>query len=347
MKKYFRFILIILIIVAMLQISCSFKKDLVFEDNHKISSGEYERANWDFRDLMLGSILKVQNMYWLYYSGANYYYKYNVGVAESSDFKKWSKYSLNPIITRDDNLALESIGIQTMFVVFKDGKYCMWYDSVNARAVTSICYATSEDGINWKKYDKNPVIKPEKDWESRGVFDCSVIFDNGEYLMWYSGIDKYSNIKIGYATSDDGINWQKYDKNPVIKPDSNNHYEEISVLEPSVFIFNNNFYMVYTSYGTGSMGDSFINIATSEDGINWKKYDKNPVIKPEKDWESAGVYEPTIYFNNRTIEMLYSGNDGTADGRVVKVGLASSVDGINWVKESKTNLYAYMNDMNY
>ena len=45
--------------------------------------------------------------------------------------------------------------------------------------------------------------------------------------------------------------------------------------------------------------------------------------------------------------MLYSGNDRTADGRVVKVGLASSVDGINWVKVSKTNLYAFMNDMNY
>ena len=347
MKRYFRFILILLIVVVMLQISCTSKKDLVFEDNSKSSSDDYERSNWDFRDLRLGSILKIQDRYWLYYSGANYYYNYGVGLAASTDFKKWLKYNSNPIISRDDSLPWESFGIQTMSVVFNSGKYFMWYDSVDEHANTSICYATSKDGINWEKYDKNPVIKPEKDWESGGVYDSSVIFNNGKYLMWYGGIDKNSNIKIGFATSDDGINWEKYDKNPVIEPDSNNLYEEKSVLEPYVFLCKNRFFMAYTSYGTGEIGDSFINIATSKDGINWEKYDKNPVIKPEKDWESGGVYEPTIYCDENTVRMLYSGNDRTADGRVVKVGSASSVDGINWAKVCKTNLYAYMNDMNY
>ena len=89
--------------------------------------------------------------------------------------------------------------------------------------------------------------------------------------------------------------------------------------------------MAYTSYCTGDLNDSFINIATSDDGINWEKYDKNPVVKHEKDWESRGLYEPTIYSNGITIEMLYCGNDKIANGRIVKVGLASSVDGINWI----------------
>jgi len=347
MKKYSIFILILFFINIALQISCSFKNNIVFEDKDTSSSNDYERSKWDFRDMRLGSILKIKDKYWLYYSGANYYYKYNVGLAASNDFLKWSKYSSNPIMLRDESLILEFFGIQTMSVMVRNKKYLMWYDSVDSHAVSNICYATSDDGINWKKYDKNPVIKPEKDWEAGGVFDCSVIYDKDKYLIWYSGIDKNFNINIGHATSDDGINWKKYDKNPVIKPDYNNPYEENSVLEPAVIFFKKRFYVFYTSYGEVGLGDSFINVATSDDGINWKKYDKNPVIKPEKDWESGGLYEPTIYYDGKTIEMLYCGNDKTADGRVVKVGLASSADGVSWIKKGKTNLYAYMNDMNY
>ena len=58
----------------------------------------------------------------------------------------------------------EFIGIQAMSVIFNDVRYLMWYDSVDEHANESIYYATSDDGINWQKYDKNPVIKPEKDW---------------------------------------------------------------------------------------------------------------------------------------------------------------------------------------
>ena len=113
----------------------------------------------------------------------------------------------------------------------------------------------------------------------------------------------------------------------------------------SVLFKDEAYFMWYDS--VDNHGGKSICLATSTDGINWEKYDSNPVIEPEKDWESGGVYEPTIYCDNYLIRVLHSGNDKTADGRVIKVGSASSINGIDWVKESKTNLYSYMNDMNY
>ena len=72
----------------------------------------------------------------------------------------------------------------------------------------------------WEKYPGNPVLRADKPWEFGGryISDLSVIYDEQEkvFKAWYWTLnDEDSEIPTSkiksmcYATSEDGINWQK------------------------------------------------------------------------------------------------------------------------------------------
>ena len=50
---------------------------------------------------------------------------------------------------------------------------------------------------------------------------CSVIYDGSEYHMWYTGYGVADLIRIGHATSPDGVTWTKDPLNPVLIEERN------------------------------------------------------------------------------------------------------------------------------
>src|SRR5574341_1780643 len=125
---------------------------------------------------------------------------------------------------------------------------------------------------NWQKYPGNPVLNIGQagSWDSRGAMSSSVLFNGNIYKMWYSGYDG-SSWKIGYATSNDGINWTKPIPTPLISP----NYAldgEIDAVNPFVLFDGNIYKMWYTSARSysGSGNEVYrIGYTTSSDGINW------------------------------------------------------------------------------
>ena len=70
----------------------------------------------------------------------------------------------------------------------------------------------------WTRY--GTVLTGDAGWENGGVLETSVIHDpeTGLWKMWYRGggfNTGGTNRQLGYATSDDGIDWTKYAGNPV------------------------------------------------------------------------------------------------------------------------------------
>jgi len=67
------------------------------------------------------------------------------------------------------------------------------------------------------KYPGNPVFQAGKDgdWDEN-LFSFDIIFENDEYHMWYLGLRKDDPFRnsFGFASSTDGIHWEKYDGNP-------------------------------------------------------------------------------------------------------------------------------------
>lgn len=107
-------------------------------------------------------------------------------------------------------------------VIFKDGKYHMWYTG-QTNDTSKIGYAVSVDGYSFKKFD-NPVLVPEYEYEKNAVMNPCVLYDEKEkiFKMWYSAGEIYEPDVIGYAMSTDGIHWEKC-KNPIFEknPDKN------------------------------------------------------------------------------------------------------------------------------
>jgi len=60
------------------------------------------------------------------------------------------------------------------------------------------------------------------DWNGIASADAFVMQDNDSLKMWFAGsgwtseMDTIAHVRIGYAWSTDGINWEQHPTNPVV-----------------------------------------------------------------------------------------------------------------------------------
>jgi len=202
--------------------------------------------------------------------------------------------------------------------------------------------ARSNNGIVYSyKGVKNPLFMrgSRNEWDSHHIADPDVLIDNNRWLMYYAGA-KYVGIKkvvsIGLAMSHDGLIWKKYEYNPVLTADIDNYWEGgskhvISVSTPTVIKIKNKYYMFYSSKGKD--GNSYINLAISSDGIHWKKFEENPVIKPTKEFDGKRVDHPKAVKMEDTLLLFYLGK--REDRSVLNVAYAMIDEPYNFIKYEK------------
>ncbi len=170
---------------------------------------------------------------------------YNLGYAFSPDGLTWTKH-LDPILTVGGALEWDNGFLEGPSVIKDESGYKMWYaafDGVFEGGATdgfvNIGYATSSDGINWTKYAGNPVLSvSDSGWDSIYVQDPHVIKQGSIYHLWYGGVNQYDFFgqEIGYAVSNDGINWTKSPDNPVLKRGEMGDWDANTASFPSVII---------------------------------------------------------------------------------------------------------------
>jgi len=125
--------------------------------------------------------------------------------------------------------------------------------------------------------------------------------------------------------------WVKYYDNPIFKPGPPGSWEEKSVDCFTIGIFNGKYMMWYV--GTPYNLVCQIGLATSDDGIHWKRCPENPVLKigPPGSWDDSILICQSVIFDNeeKIYKMWYVG--GNSKG-VFGIGYATSPDGIHWTK---------------
>jgi predicted GH43/DUF377 family glycosyl hydrolase len=188
--------------------------------------------------------------------------------------------------------------------------------------------------IPWEKYSNNPVLDvgAPGSWDDMHVACPSVIFENDTFKMWYIG-DDGNNIRIGYATSLDGVSWIKdYIHSPVLDVGNPGEWDDETVTFPSVVFVNGIYHMWYAGFPNSSVCD--IGHATSPDGLVWTKDPDNPVLEqgPAGSWDSYWVDTPFIIFENDTFHLWYSGGSGSD----AQIGYATTTNpnGKSWTKQS-------------
>ena len=203
-------------------------------------------------------------------------------------------------------------------VLFVDGVYKMWYTG-QARGHSYIGYAESADGINFERKCAEPIIIPEYPWENASVMNPCVLYENGEYRMWYSAGETYEPNVLAYATSKDGLNWRKSRINPIFVCDNRNAYEQERIGGCQVIRTEDMGYVMFY-IGYEDIDTARICVARSANGITrWERSALNPLIGPRVgDWDADACYKPTavwngesgkwmLWYNGRTAEREYIG----------------------------------------
>ena len=129
------------------------------------------------------------------------------------------------------------------------------------------------------RHPANPLMLPDptNPWEAYNVFNPSVIYHNGLFHMHYraQGLDWIS--RIGYAVSEDGINWNRM-RQPVLGPQDES--DARGVEDPRVTELEGRFYMAYTAYArsvpagitpTHAGGGVTPMLAVSDNLITWQR----------------------------------------------------------------------------
>lgn len=232
-----------------------------------------------------------------------------IAVTTSKDGINWSELKI--VLDRDTSTGWEDI-VNRATVVYKNGLYHMWYTG-QTNQISKIGYAISEDGYTFNKI-KEPVIINEKEWEKDSVMNPHVIYDEEKniFKMWYAAGETYEPDVIAYATSTDGINWNKYNQNPILKANEDKGaLDSFKVGGCDVHKLSDNsyimFYIGYTDINTAR-----IFIAKSQDGINWVRTGK-PIVAPEKcKFDTEACYKPSAIFDKQNNRWMLWYNGRTA-----------------------------------
>lgn len=243
--------------------------------------------------------------------------KKSVALVESKDGIHWSEPPQIVLDPRKESGWEDDIN-RPVVVKRSDG-YHMWFTG-QAKGHSWIGYATSPNGVAWKRMSDKPVLSPEKPWEKVAVMCPHVIWDEAakQFRMWYSGGEQYEPDAIGYATSADGLAWAKCDANPIFRFDPNKEWEQHKVTACQVEKRGDWHLMFYIGFRDEHHAQ--IGLARSRDGItNWQRHPANPLIRPGRDqWDHDACYKPCAIFDGRKWLLWYNGRHG----RLEQIGVA-------------------------
>ena len=174
------------------------------------------------------------------------------------------------IILKNSNKGFDADFVAGPRVYFENGQYYLYYTGgikTDVRGRESLAVATSQDGITWERQN-NPVFElgasPAEYDYLRNWGHGTIIHDAAGWKMWQCGNDT-DMARVGYATSQDGINWQKYQGQyaGAVLWDRDGKYS--GIWEFAVLQENNKYYAWYAIEGCDE-----IRLAESNDGINWE-----------------------------------------------------------------------------
>ncbi len=248
------------------------------------------------------SLLKEDDKYRMWFSWRP---EKSIALVESPAGKNWD----TPRISLGPNTGSKwEDRVNRPVVIKDDGDYKMWYTGQISKpeSRSEIGLATSADGIDWERAQEQPVIKPDVPWEKNAIMCPHVIWDesSGLYQMWYSGGEQYEPDAIGYASSKDGLKWDKHTGNPIFKADKNSDWEYEKVTACQVVKHGDWYYMFYIGFHDVHWAQ--IGVARSRDGISdWERHPQNPIIKTsQKGWDRDACYKPYVIFDEENDQWM-------------------------------------------
>lgn len=88
---------------------------------------------------------------------------------------------------------------------------------------------------------------------------------------------------------------KKYEDNPILSPNPENAWENLTVCNPAAWYENGTFYLLYRAAGDDEAHHIHIGLATSKDGFNFVRALNKPVLSPtENNFDAGSVEDPRV-----------------------------------------------------
>ena len=198
-------------------------------------------------------------------------------------------------------------------------KWYLWYTG-QKNGNSCIGLATSYDGITFTRASQNPVLVPSESIEKNSVMNPCVIYKNGKFKMWYATGENYEPDVLCLAESLDGINWKKYNNNPIFSP-SDFEFEKEKIGGCDIIDNHHKLEMYYIGYQNIDTG-RICKAVSYDGGYSWDRETSNPLISPTRDgWDAHSIYKPTVVkdLDSEIIYLWYNGRQN----RDEYIGLAT------------------------
>ena len=317
-----------------------------YRNNLILSPGD--SGSWDDLSVSVPQIIKYDNMFYLFYMGYGTSVRMAVGLAISNDGVSFMKFAGNPVLAPDDS-GLDAFTSGPGRILIDDSVWVMYYNGQELAGFSpgrSVGRATASVPTGPWKRNETPVLSSgsKGEWDAGFIIPCSMLkLNNSRYSMYFLGgteITSWRDFYIGLATSEDGINWKKYndpsttqhpfaESDPVLKNGNTGDWDEAYLWIADVTHSPEGFRMYYTGAGLEAYDNELaIGYAESKDGIHWKKYSRNPVYRAKDDpgLKRAGsgqTVENPSQFLLDTITLLYY-DYGSSINEKSRIGLATA-----------------------
>jgi len=182
----------------------------------------------------------------------------------------------------------------------------------------------------WHRLSAEPIVSPRgSGWESAGTFNPAVVFRRGEFVMLYRAQDQAGTSRLGYAESNDGIQFVRRPE-PVLSPQAD-YEKDGGVEDPRLVKIGGTYYLTYTGY---NKKDAQLCLAVSKDLVHWQR---KGVILPAYQgkwnvgWTKSGAIIPQKINGKYWMYWL-----GTSADKTDQMGLDYSSDLLHWTEATDT-----------
>lgn len=242
--------------------------------------------------------------------------------AKKSDVKfppglvSFTPYEGNPVFNGTDTTTWDRLIRERGYILKEDGVFKMWYSGYNPQITDEIHlgYATSNDGIHWKRYPGNPIYKDY--W----VEDMCVVHYKNKYYLFAEGLNDIAHLMI----SEDGIHWERAGDLD-IRNKNGNPISEGPRGTPTAWVENGTWYLFY------ERNDEAIWLASSTDMKVWTNIQDEPVIKCGTTYDHGAIaMDQIIKYKGRYYGYYHA--TATIPWSVWSSNVAMSEDLIHWEK---------------
>ncbi len=284
-------------------------------------------CQWDCLYIDPGAMVYQDGTFHMFFNGIyGFPVPVGVGYATSTDGYHWTRQVSEPVLSAKalsgSNLMGSNLFV-TSALVEDDGTWVLYFYTLSGGTFNGpgdIGRATAPAPTGPWTIDPEPVLSPGPSgaWDEVQVNAPNVLKTKDGYVMYYDARGSDPASMIGMATSSDGVHWQKYndpstndpafaESDPVLKVSADG-WDSTRVIDPNVIQTPDGWEMIYlATSGSGkfTQGEFSFGAASSPDGIQWIKSDRNPILSNNNHSQWSQAFLATLLYVDGTYFLYF------------------------------------------